>query len=398
MFREADQLIGLVTSEQLITAIATEHHRHVLAGELRNVIHRQRGLIPERLVEMADEFLQRVRERLREILFPQRQDMVIGFEVRCDDLGIGRFIPLRSIESDGERFQRPQAGTMRIGDDGARIEPAAQEDTQRNFAHEANPHGLFEERIELLSCVLSGLAPERLPPRISNANRGDRHLSAVVDQPVGSRQLPDVSEHRPRFGHCSVPEIGHDGLGLRFGQRGIGGQDGFYFRAEEKLVASLRIKERLLSKAIAREQQPLRLLVPERETEHSAQITKTFDAFFFEHVRDHFGVGVRAKDVTSSGQLGAQLEIVVDFAVEHDLHRSIFVGYRLPAAGDVDDAEPPHAQADGVVHEKSVRVRSSMDQRVRHPPDDGSDRIRCQRRIYDSGYAAHRCFLDNTSI
>ena len=68
-----------------------------------------------------------------------------------------------------------------------------------------------------------------------------------------------------------------------------------------------------------------------------------------------------------------QVAEVVDFAVEDDPHRAVFVGQRLLAAGQVDDRQPPVSQG----HAGRCRptfgevgafaVRAAMAQHGRHP-------------------------------
>ncbi len=78
------------------------------------------------------------------------------------------------------------------------------------------------------------------------------------------------------------------------------------------------------------------------------------------------------KHVPATAQILPQLQIVVDFAVEHDLHGAVLVGDRLPAAGDIDDAQAPHAEADRIGHEKALIVGSAVEQRVGHPMHDAA--------------------------
>ena len=62
----------------------------------------------------------------------------------------------------------------------------------------------------------------------------------------------------------------------------------------------------------------------------------------------------------------AQLAIIVDFAVEDELDRAVFVTKRLIAAGDVDDLEPPHRQTDSPVDEVARAIGTAMRQRIVH--------------------------------
>ena len=45
-------------------------------------------------------------------------------------------------------------------------------------------------------------------------------------------------------------------------------------------------------------------------------------------------------------QLLAQFGVVINFSVEYDPGSFIFVADRLMSPGEIDDAQPPHAQAD----------------------------------------------------
>ena len=73
-----------------------------------------------------------------------------------------------------------------------------------------------------------------------------------------------------------------------------------------------------------------------------------------------FGVAVSVKGVAELFQLRAQLEIVVDFAIEDDPRRAICVVNRLLSALEVNDGEPPHRQPDPVLKIKTVFVRPAM--------------------------------------
>ena len=63
----------------------------------------------------------------------------------------------------------------------------------------------------------------------------------------------------------------------------------------------------------------------------------------------------------------AQLDEVVDLAKAHDPDRVVFIGDRLVAAGQVDDAQPPGGEADPGGREKAVAVGDAVSQQSRHP-------------------------------
>ena len=58
-----------------------------------------------------------------------------------------------------------------------------------------------------------------------------------------------------------------------------------------------------------------------------------------------FRVGVRVKSVAFRFEIGAQLLVVINLAIEHHPHALIFIMNRLMARVEVNDRESPHTQA-----------------------------------------------------
>ena len=63
-------------------------------------------------------------------------------------------------------------------------------------------------------------------------------------------------------------------------------------------------------------------------------------------VDEHFRVAVRAEAMAAAEESVPQRAVVVDFAVEDDPDRAVFVGQRLMSAGDVEDGEAAMSQGD----------------------------------------------------
>ena len=61
-------------------------------------------------------------------------------------------------------------------------------------------------------------------------------------------------------------------------------------------------------------------------------------------------------------ELAADLRVIVDFAVEDDPDRSVFVRERLVPGGEIHDAQPAMAEARMVV-DKDARCRQGRDAR-----------------------------------
>ena len=70
--------------------------------------------------------------------------------------------------------------------------------------------------------------------------------------------------------------------------------------------------------------------VPDREREHAAEAVEAVDPPLLERVDDHLGVGVvGAEAMAGRLELGAELGVVVDLAVEDEPHRAVLVRHRL---------------------------------------------------------------------
>ncbi len=82
---------------------------------------------------------------------------------------------------------------------------------------------------------------------------------------------------------------------------------------------------------------------------------------------DHLRVGLRAEAVAAALELAAQLAVVVDLAVVHELQRAVVARERLhPRVAQVDDREPAEAERDAVVGERAVAVGAAVVERRGH--------------------------------
>jgi hypothetical protein len=68
-------------------------------------------------------------------------------------------------------------------------------------------------------------------------------------------------------------------------------------------------------------------------------------------------------------EVRAQLRVVVDLAVVDDARRTVGVVHRLMPAAEVDDGEPPVAQSDRAVEEKTAVVGATVHEQVAHGRD-----------------------------
>ena len=117
-------------------------------------------------------------------------------------------------------------------------------------------------------------------------------------------------------------------------------------RSKAKYAVAMKEEKRLLTDMIAREKQAASRTVPNRESEHTAQIAHTVSAVLFVQMDDDFRVGGRLESVTRSLEFAAKIEEVVDLAVKHDPYGAVLIADRLAAVLEVNDAQPTVAQAD----------------------------------------------------
>src|SRR5256885_17221799 len=75
--------------------------------------------------------------------------------------------------------------------------------------------------------------------------------------------------------------------------------------------------------------------------------------------------------------------------MKHTPPPPFFLGDGLWPPRHIDDAQPPHAQADAIADEKALVIGSAVDERVGHPTQDGPNEILRLTRIDDSGDPAH---------
>ena len=75
--------------------------------------------------------------------------------------------------------------------------------------------------------------------------------------------------------------------------------------------------------------------------------------------------------MAAANQRGAQLAIIVNLAIKDHPHGSVFVRDRLPAHGQIDDAEPPHAHTHSPVDPVALIIRAAVPDLLAHGLDLG---------------------------
>ncbi len=151
-------------------------------------------------------------------------------------------------------------------------------------------------------------------------------------------------------------------------------QQSLQFAGKRKSPVFHAVEKRLLPHAIAHGDQLLFAGIPQDQRKHAAQMLHEVQAVLFVQMHDDFGVAFRAKLMSGSQQSFPEFAVIVDFTVEDDLYRAVFVAKRLSTSGDINDREPAmpqrHARATvrRLVNQKmTFCVRPAMLNSVRHP-------------------------------
>src|SRR3954469_20939387 len=87
--------------------------------------------------------------------------------------------------------------------------------------------------------------------------------------------------------------------------------------------------------------------------------------------------------------------IVVDLAIEDDVERAVLVRHRLMAAGDVDDAEPAHADRHAGRNMIPAVVGASVPNGVTHPAQPLGRIGTIRQATGEAGYSTHRSSIDS---
>ena len=146
-------------------------------------------------------------------------------------------------------------------------------------------------------------------------------------------------------------------------------QEALDLRAEEEraVVGGFAVVQRLDAEHIPRQEEGLLLFVPDREGEHPAHAVE--DAFlpFGVAVDEHLAVGVALEMVALLLELGTDLLVIIDLAVEHQRVAAAFVVERLVASvRQVDDRQTAKTQHRALSHMVAAAVRPAMTDRVHH--------------------------------
>ena len=99
-----------------------------------------------------------------------------------------------------------------------------------------------------------------------------------------------------------------------------------------------------------------------RDGEHAAQLLEAGGIPLQKRVQNGFRIAVGVEAVARFFQLGAEFQVVVDFAVEDDGRIAVVRLKRLVAGFQIENLEPGGSQRAGSGFVDTLLVRSAMDQ------------------------------------
>ena len=142
------------------------------------------------------------------------------------------------------------------------------------------------------------------------------------------------------------------------------------FAAKEEGIAFFVVIKRLNTKNISGAEQFFLFFVPDDKSIHTAQLVQqTSTAELLISVQQHFRVGFSRKDMAFFDQFSTNRLVVIDFAVEHQHHRFIFIKNRLAAAGQVDNGKPSETEGDILIDIACGLIGTAVGNTVAHSVD-----------------------------
>ncbi len=169
------------------------------------------------------------------------------------------------------------------------------------------------------------------------------------------------------------------------------GHERFQLGAEHHdAVRKDRVVQRLDAHPVASQEQRLGVGIPQREREHAAKALDTALTPRLPSVHDDFRVAARVELVTEGLQLGNQLLVVVDLAVEDDDDGAVLVVERLLTGRDVDDGQPPMPQGNPGCMMLAAAIGSAMLLQVVHPAQQLAVQIATAANVDHAGDSAHQ--------
>ena len=203
-------------------------------------------------------------------------------------------------------------------------------------------------------------------------------------------ELPGLLEHGARLGRVAEREVLLHRQRIDVALQAAVQHQRLQLGAEDQpTVVKHGVMHGLDAQAVASHEELLARAVPQRKREHAAQPCHAVRAPGPPGVDDDLGVALGAEGQAQALQLRHQLAVVVDLAVEDDDDAAVGTVQRLLAGGDVDDGQPPVAEAQARLDVQAAFIRAAMVLRVVHAPEHDGVGLALAARVEEAGDATH---------
>jgi hypothetical protein len=345
------------------------------AGQLAQVPRRHRRAVAERLAVVAHDRRQEADHVRLDHQLVVLGPVALGHQPRERQLVVGA---PRLGEADREGLHRGAARARHARHHDRRVDASGEESAQGHVGHQPVRHRLLDglpdagRRLGLVQVRQRG--GEAGPVVAAH----QRRAAAAQLQRVARRQLLHAPVDGVGGRHVLQRQVGVQRRQRQVGGRALVGHQRPQLGREDESVRTLGVEQRLLAESVARQQQRVVPRVPYRQREHPPEQLGYARPDLLVEVRHHLGVAAAAEPVALGQQVGAELGVVVDLAVDDDRDAAVLVGHRLPAGvRQVDDREAPVGQRDGAAREEAVPIGAAVD----HGRGEPLGRARRGRRV-----------------
>src|SRR5580704_10012130 len=224
----------------------------------------------------------------------------------------------------------------------ARIDPPRNISADRHVAAQVKLYRVVEQLGEVpleISCAVVAVDLIIDVPISPDAN-----LAILDGQCMARQKLLDAAEQGGLADRVLEGQIFGERrrIGFDFGQKR---QQCLCFGSKDKSISHQRIVEGLDAEAVARAEKTLAPVVPEGKGEHPAQSIEAAGVIAVVGCQNRLGVRVRM-EFPAGGQLGAELEIIVDLAIIGDGSRARRHHRLLRGIAQVDDRQATMREPD----------------------------------------------------
>ena len=318
-----------------------------------------------------------MRNARQQLLRRDQQRVMARAEALCNALGIVQFVAFaRDRVADRIALDLPVVQGRQHGAQQAGIDASRQEQPEGHIGAHVLAHHLFKQRGKSLLRLRHVQSPG--DQRLERPEALALHVQPIVDrQRMAGRHARDAGKGSALAAEKFVLQELNDGIGIQCRRCRQQWQQRLELRAEGHTRAVLEHIQRLDAQAVARQHQAPSRTVVQCQGEHSVQAPQAGDAFSRVDLQHAFRIrpGQRL-DTVARAELMAQLDIVVDLAVDHRGEFMAGRDDRLVAAGQVDDRQPGVHQPDRPVQRDAEVIRAAVTQRRRSELELGAQRRR----------------------